>query len=303
MIAFNEGRNSEALANVTRAIELARKPGVPVSRRFLIAQQFALVQGDLAGASAERLEVLAAAIQEARQSNIDPSEVAEAMNFLAAGYVNLGRLEEADKTYSEALSIYDRFDPADQCDHALVWSGLAGVRRALNRPGEAADLLRKAYAGRLRCWGADDPYTRIQLSFLADALVAMGSAGEGLALLEKESPAWRKPPVNKSLVFSHLKFLAYAYVESGKFQEAEQTSREAFELFGKDQPKTSRRMAGLHLEWARALAGLGHFREALPHAEIAERLYTGRPNEPLTVSNLAKARKVLAEARANSAGR
>ena len=36
-------------------------------------------------------------MQEARQSNIDPSEVAEAMNLLAAGYVDLGRLEEADK--------------------------------------------------------------------------------------------------------------------------------------------------------------------------------------------------------------
>ncbi|HEY3739303.1 MAG TPA: serine/threonine-protein kinase [Bryobacteraceae bacterium] len=292
--AFYQGRNTEALADVKQALELSRRPEVPVERRFFIAQQYVIVQSDLAGSSAAILDILAGAIREARDKKVDPSDIAEAQTYLAGSDVNLGRLAEADAAYTEALQTYDRIDPNDSCGHALVWGGMAGVRRGQNRPAEAAELSQKSYEGRAKCWGTDAPYTRIQLTFLGDAWVEMGRAAQAVDLLKKEEPYWRKPPINKSLTYQYLRSLGYAYVEAKQFPAAEKALRDAFDLFGKDLAPMNKRLATLHLYWAQALAGMGRNADALPHAESALRIF-GQPITPAGIANVEKTRRLIAD--------
>jgi tetratricopeptide (TPR) repeat protein len=205
-------------------------------------------------------------------------------------------VDAAEKDYSDGLSFYQR-DPLSECDQSLTELGLAAVRREQNRPKEAVALLQKSYATGLKCWGPT-PYTQNHQARLADALVAAGKVDEGVAMLEKAKPAWSQPPVNRSVVFANLKYLANAYFEAGRFSDAEGVSREAFELFGKELPAGNKRLAGVHLVWARALGGLGRWADALPHAEIADRVLGEIAVTPLQKTNAATARELLKTVRA-----
>ena len=123
-----------------------------------------------------------------------------------------------------------------------------------------------------------------------------GRVTEGLANLEKAKPAWLKPPTQNSLVYSNLSYLAHAYVEAGRFEDAERVCEEAHQIFGKQLPETNKRRGGEELNWARALAGEGHFQEALPHAQLAARAYS-LPATPLERTISEQARTVIANIR------
>jgi tetratricopeptide (TPR) repeat protein len=85
------------------------------------------------------------------------------------------------------------------------------------------------------------------------------------------------PPLRKILGTSPdlaepLNFLSLAYVETGHYPEAEKAAKEMVDVqTGKVAP-TDRRFGASHLLWARALAGQHRYQEALPHAEIADKL-------------------------------
>lgn len=85
------------------------------------------------------------------------------------------------------------------------------------------------------------------------------------------------PPLRKILGTSPdlaepLNFLAEADVATGHYAEAEQAAKEMVDVqTGKVAP-TDRRFGASHLLWAEALAGEHRYQEALPHAEIADKL-------------------------------
>jgi serine/threonine-protein kinase len=294
-IAYFEGKNAEAKDQIGQSFALASRPDVPVDLRFLITQKYALINNDLGGKAADLKRILAAAVTEARAKNVNPADIAESLNYLGGLALNAGDIASAEKDYQDGLSFYEK-DPLSECDQSLTELGLASVRREQNRPRQAVDLLRKSYATTLKCWGPT-PYTQNSEARLADALVASGKVDEGLTILEKAKAGWLKPPVNRSVVFANLKYLAYAYVEAGRFTDAEGVTSEAYELFGKELPRDNKRLAGLHLTWARALVGTGRWKDALPHAEIADEVLDKNPVTPLQKSNAEMARALLESVR------
>lgn len=226
----------------------------------------------------------------------DSDELRHAQLALAQSLYWSGDYPPARKLYAEVLhpTAHEVQARATRCRSVRrrkpsrdwrVFDGRKTVRRRQWK------LLRQAYEGEMKCWGPVS-YTRIQQAFLEDALVAMGKTKEGLALLEPAEAEWRRPPVNKSRSFTALKYLGYAYVESRRFPEAERVLRDAFELLGKYVAPGNKRAAGLQLLWARAPYGEGKYREALGHAEAADRVILG----PAEYSARADERGGLAQA-------
>ena len=63
---------------------------------------------------------------------------------------------------------------------------------------------------------------------------------------------------------------------------------------------TDRRMGGVHLIWAEALAGQHKYAEALPHAEQAEKLLTANAVSPGAKAMGAEAHQLLLDVRAKA---
>jgi eukaryotic-like serine/threonine-protein kinase len=295
-IAYFEGKNAEAKERVDKSFALASRTDVPVDLRFLITQKYVLINSDLGGNATQLKQTLETAVREARVNGVNPADIAESLNYLGGLELNSNSVDASERDYIDALHFYEK-DPLSECDQSLTELGLAAVRREQNQPKQALELLRKSYATGLKCWGPT-PYTQNHEARLADALVATGKAEEGLAVLEKAKPGWSKPPVNGSVVFANLKYLAYAYVETGRFADGDRVSREAYDLFGKRLPADNKRLAGLHLQWARALAEMKLWKDALAHAEIADKVLGANPVTPLQKTNAQTAHALLLKIRA-----
>jgi len=85
-------------------------------------------------------------------------------------------------------------------------------------------------------------------------------------------PTWRKMLGTSPDLGEPLNFLSQAYVETGRFEEGEKAAQEMVTVQEGKVAPTDRRMGVSHLLWAQALVGQHRYEEALPHAEIADRL-------------------------------
>jgi hypothetical protein len=72
-----------------------------------------------------------------------------------------------------------------------------------------------------------------------------------------------------------LSYLTRAYVAMGKYEEAEHSAKEFFEVQDGKVAPTDRRIGEAQLLWARALMGEHREAEALPHAKAAVTLLNG----------------------------
>jgi hypothetical protein len=93
-------------------------------------------------------------------------------------------------------------------------------------------------------------------------------------MMETAMPIWRKMLGSSPDLAEPLNFLALADVETGHYPEGEKAAQEMVEVQTGKVEASDRRFGASHLLWARALAGQGRYREALPHAEIADTLLT-----------------------------
>jgi hypothetical protein len=91
-------------------------------------------------------------------------------------------------------------------------------------------------------------------------------------MMEPAMPIWRKMLGASPDLSEPLFFLAKAYVETGHFEEGDKASRELIAVQEGKVAPTDRRMGASHLLLAQALVGEHRDREALPHAEIADKL-------------------------------
>ena len=85
-------------------------------------------------------------------------------------------------------------------------------------------------------------------------------------------PLWRKMLGSSPDLAEPLFFLSKAYVETGHFQEGEKAAVELVAVQEGKVAPTDRRFGASHMLWARALVGQHRDREALPHAEVADKL-------------------------------
>jgi hypothetical protein len=107
---------------------------------------------------------------------------------------------------------------------------------------------------------------------MSDALIKLGRPQEALPRMEAAMPPLRKILGTSPDLAEPLNFLAEADVATGHFAEAEQAAKEMVDVqTGKVAP-TDRRFGASHLLWAEALAGEHRDQEALPHAQIADKL-------------------------------
>jgi tetratricopeptide (TPR) repeat protein len=100
----------------------------------------------------------------------------------------------------------------------------------------------------------------------------LGRANEALPLMESAMPTWRKLLGASPDFAEPLYFLSRAYVQTGHFAEGEKAAKELVAVQEGKVSATDRRMGASHMIWAEALAGQSRYKEALPHAEIADKL-------------------------------
>ena len=91
-------------------------------------------------------------------------------------------------------------------------------------------------------------------------------------MMETAMPAWRKLLGSSPDLAEPLYFLSKAYVDTGHFQEGEKIAEELVAVQEGKVAPTDRRFGASHLIWAERWPGSIAIQEALPHAEIADKL-------------------------------
>jgi hypothetical protein len=69
-------------------------------------------------------------------------------------------------------------------------------------------------------------------------------------------------------------------VETGRFQDGEKAAQELVAVQEGKVAPTDRRFGASHFLWAQALVGQHRYQEALPHAEIADKLLAANAVSP-----------------------
>jgi hypothetical protein len=91
-------------------------------------------------------------------------------------------------------------------------------------------------------------------------------------MMEAAIPTWRKLDGATPDFAEPLYFLSKAYVLTGHFEEGEKGAKEMMAVQEGKVAPSDRRFGATHMIWAEALAGQHRYQEALPHAEMAEKL-------------------------------
>jgi len=270
-LAYTQGQTDLGQTLTAHALELSRKPGISPSVRVWSAVYYAGNRDRLGYLTDENLHLLQTAAKESREYNLPPREVADTLYNLAFDFKLRERFDEAEPVYLQALQVYAQ-DPQAQCDQSAVYGELAFIKDHRGDVQGSLPMYQRAYDGYIACSGAESRGALEQLDNLSGALIKLGRAPEAVIKLKKAMPAWRKIAGSSPSLFDPLSFLSRAYVETGRYAEAEKVAKEMVEIeTGKVAP-TDRRFGISHYLWARALAGQHRYQEALPHAGIADKL-------------------------------
>lgn len=270
-IAYQQGRMDDGASLTAHALELSRLPGMSPAIKVRAAMYYAVNRENNGFRSDENMQLLQYAAREARQNQLPLHEAADALYSLGSDLELRGLLDQAEPYYQQALQIYNQ-DPSELCDQSQVYGDMAYLREMKGDIKSTLPLYQRSYDGFIACSGIGSRGALTAGDYLASSLIKLGRAPEALALLEPALPRWRKIAGSSPDLSEVLFFLAQAYIDTGRFSEGEKTARELIAVQeGKISP-TDRRMGASHMMLARALAGENRAREALPHAQIADKL-------------------------------
>jgi len=270
-IAWLQGQTEKGRTLTANALQLSRRAGVPPAVRVWSAIYYAWNRDNNGFRSDENLRLLQFAVDEARGHNLSSRETADALYNLAEDLELRGRVDDAEKAFRETLRVYGS-DPAALCEQSAVYGELAWLRETGGDAPASVPFYQKAYDGYKACSGAESRGALMEQAYFAGALVKLGQPQRALAMMEGAMPAWRKLLGSSPDLAEPLNFLALAYLGTGHYAEAEKAAKEMVDVQSGKVAPTDRRFGASHLLWARALAGQHRYRQALPHAEIADKL-------------------------------
>jgi eukaryotic-like serine/threonine-protein kinase len=301
-IAYQKGPIKIGEMLTAHALELSRKPGVSPAVRAWSAIYYAWNRENNGFHTEENLRLLQFAVQESRDYHLTPHETAEALDNLGAGLDMHGRMDEAEAAYSQALRVYDQ-DPAALCDQSEIYGDLAFIKDKREQISESLRLYQRAYEGYKTCSGAGSRGALIEQDYLAGALIKLGRSKEAIPILEGSLPAWRKVAGSSADLGDPFYFLVQGYLATGRYPEAEKTAEKLVELQVGKVAATDRRFGIAHLFWARALVGQQRYQDALPHAEIADKLLSMQAYSVGAKKAASDAYLVLSDVQAKLAGK
>ena len=290
-IAFQKGRMDVGKAQTAHALELSRKPGVTPSVRVWSEIYYAANLEKTGFRTNENLSLLQAAVKECHEYHLPERETAFATYQLAEDYEVRGRLSEAAQLIQEDIDIYNR-EPYAVCDQSQMYEDLAYLDVSSMHIQDSIPLFQKAYDGLKACSGPDKRNTLMVQALMAGAMIRLGQANQAATILEGSMPAWRKVAGNSPDMFNPMYYLATAYVATGRYAEGEAVAKELMGIMEGKVAPNNRRLGTVHFVWARALAGQHRYPEALPHAQIADKL-TENGNVPYTQQVHSEAHQLL----------
>jgi serine/threonine-protein kinase len=293
-IAYLQGKMEAGEARTAHALELSRKPGVSPAVRAWSAIFFAWNRDNNGYRNDENLRLLRYAVKECRDNKLSPRETADALYTLGEDLELRGLLDDAERAFNESLKVYGQ-DPFALCEQSEVYGDLAYLTEMRGNVPASLPLYRRAYEGYSKCSGAESRGALTEQEYMAGALMKLGRAQEALPMIEAAMPTWRKLLGSSPDLAEPLYFLAKAYVESGRFEESERAAKELVAVQEGKVGPTDRRFGASHLIWARALAGQHRYQEAMPHAEIADKLLAIGAVSPGAKQMAAEAHLLLAE--------
>jgi serine/threonine-protein kinase len=293
-IAYLQGQMDAGETLTAHALELSRKPGVSPAIRAWSAIFYAWNRDNNGYRSDENVRLLQFAVKECRDNNLSPRETADALYTLGQDLELRGRLDEAERAFNEALQVYAK-DPAALCEQSEVYGDLAYLTEQRGNVAASISVYQRAYDGYAKCSGAESRGALTEQEYMAGALMKLGRAKEALPMMEAAMPAWRKMLGSSPDLAEPLYFLSKAYVETGHFEQGEKVAAELVAVQEGKVAPTDRRFGASHLLWAQALVGQHRDREALPHAEIADKLLAMGAVSPGGKLMGAEAHQVLVE--------
>jgi len=136
-----DGRLSDALRDVTRAVALCRESGDQL-RLITSIKALGHITADLMDFEGSR-SAYSEAVDLSRNTG-DPLLLAHSIRHLGGAFSKLGDLERAETNYREALALYQGKGESSRLDHANALRALAWFLDANNRPAEAKPLWESA---------------------------------------------------------------------------------------------------------------------------------------------------------------
>jgi len=270
-IDYLQGQMEQGAALTAHSLELSRKPGVSPAVRVWSAIYYAWNRENNGFRDDENVRLLQFAVKEARDYSLSSRETADALYNLGSDLELRGRLDEAEQVFNQALQVYGQ-DPAALCEQSEVYGDLAYVSEMRGNVPASVPLYQRAYDGYKTCSGAESRGALTEQEYWAGALIKLGQAQDALPMMEAAMPVWRKMLGTSPDLAEPLNFLSLAEIGTGHFAEGEKAAKEMVDVQTGRVAPTDRRFGASHLLWARALAGQHRYEEALPHAEIADKL-------------------------------
>lgn len=295
-IDYTLGQPAEGKALSEHALALSNVKGVTPAERVRIEILYAENLENAGYRDDRNIHLLEAAVAESRRAHVPEHELANALVSLSEKLNPRGRLDEAEAAIHEAIDIYGR-EPYALCDQSRALERLALFRNQRRDFAGSLALMHRSYAGFVACSGEGSRNTLDTQSYLAAAMLAAGQSKEVAPMLEASLPAWKalEGPDSDELA-TPLLFLTRAHLMNNDFMKAEETARELLRVQqGKVNPQSAQ-MAICEMVLAQALAGQTKYREALPHAELADAAFSKEASKSAgTQRNAAKAHALLAD--------